>query len=512
MNSNELFQGIDLLVKPAQLVELSRISWDSRKVKPGDLFVALVGSLADGHDYIAQAIANGASALLVERTVESDLPQFVVKNTREAMAQAAANFYHHPSQELTIALVTASNGKTTTTGMLTSIFREAGRDVGVVGTVEVSYHDVHLPSLLTTPESVDLQRHLRAMSDAGVTHVCMEASSIGIESHRLTGVVPAVVTLNNITREHLDVHGTFENYLNVKKSLLRGLVPPAKAVYNLDQPDFSDLSNLSVDTMTFSAENPQADVVVENLDLSTGRAKFDVVLKAPIGQVAAGSFPIELSIPGFHSVANALSAITMALLLGESVKDIQAGLRAFQGAERRFEFIYEKDFVIVDDHFANRGNINVTLKTLEFMEYNQLHMIYAIRGNRGVETNKDNAEGIVEWFSKLPFASLIATLSRDHTMYKDTVSEAELKVFSDTMKAAGIEYVLTDNLEEAIALGLSQVQPGDVLLLAGCQGMDYGGHIALMQLEQLHPEFDKSELYAPIKDRIAGIVGRDYDE
>lgn len=512
MNTQTIFNHVELIERPAQELEISQIRWDSRKVKPGDLFVALVGHSVDGHDYIEQAIANGAAALLVERKVQTEVPQFVAKNSRIAMALAAANFYDHPSKELTLAMVTASNGKTTTNGMLESILVAAGKNVGVIGTVAVEYGDITLPSILTTPESVDLQRHLRHMVEAGVTHVCMEASSIGIADHRIAGLCPTVAALNNITNEHIDSHGDFETYLNIKKSLIRGLKPPATAVYNLDVPEFSDLKDVTVSKQTFSTESDQADVSIKDLDLSTGRAKFLVVLKHPIGQVAAGEYPIDLSIPGFHSVANAMSAMTMALVLGISIEHIQAGLHRFQGIERRFEFIFEKDYIIVDDHFANRGNIDVTLKTMEFMDFNRLHMVYAIRGNRGVITNRDNAEGIAEWYSKLPFSSLTASLSEDYTSSKDKVSDQERQVFEDTMKAAGIEYTIEENLKDAVARGLSLVQPGDVLLLAGCQGMDFGGHLALMQLETDHPEYDPEELYAPIKDRVAGIVGRDYDE
>lgn len=512
MNSNQLFQGISLLSRPNEGLDIQRIQWDSRKVRPGDLFVALVGHSVDGHDYIDQATANGAVALLVERTCETDTPQFVVENTRRAMALAAANFYHHPSRELSIAMVTASNGKTTTNGLLAGILEQAGKTVGIIGTVAVEYGDTTIPSILTTPESADLQRHLRSMVEAGVTHVCMEASSIGIADHRIDGVEPVVVAINNITSEHLDIHKDFETYLGLKKSLVQRLDPPAVGVYNLDVPEFRDLKDIAADHVTFSTDDPEADVSVKQLDLSTGRARFLVAVKKPIGLVPAGEYPFELSIPGFHSVANALSAMTMAMVMGIKMEDIQQGLGKFQGVERRFEFVFEKDFIIVDDHFANRGNIDVTLKTLEFMEFNHLHMIYAIRGNRGTITNRDNAEGIVEWYNKLPFASITATLSEGYTSKKDQVSDEERQVFEDSLHAAGINYTLIETLEGAIERGLSLVQPGDVLLLAGCQGMDFGAHLALKQLEKAHPEWDKQELYAPLQDRVAGMVGRDYGE
>lgn len=510
MKLPELLENIEIIeIKNVKDVEVSALAWDSRKVKPGALFCALRGSEADGHDYLQQAEDKGAAALLVESFSDSTLPQIRVQNSRAAMALIAANFYGHPSRELDIAVVTATNGKTTTTGLLTSMLREAGKRVGVIGTVAVEYDDVVLPSILTTPESVDLQKHLRAMVDRGITHVCMEASSIGIMSHRLDGLEVKVAAFNNVSPEHLDIHGTFEHYLNTKKSLLQKLEAPAVAVFNADEPLMQDLAELPVRTITFSTEKEHATVYVQHLDLSTGRAEFDFVVTEDIGAVSEGIYPIRLSIPGFHSVANAVSAMTMAMVLGIDMRYIRDGIAAFAGVERRFEFIYENDFIVVDDHFANKGNIDVTLKTLSFMKYNNLHMVYAIRGNRGVQTNRENAESICEWSRKLPLQTLIASLSEDFTSKKDKVSAQELAVFETTLQTEGLEYTLIDNLKDAVALGLEAVRPGDVLLLAGCQGMDYGGHLAMLRLKEVHPELPDELLFRHMEHRVAGIVGRD---
>lgn len=510
MKLSALLENVPVIaIRHEQEVEVSALVWDSRKVKPGAFFCALRGSASDGHDYLKQAEERGAVALLVEQFSDSALPQIQVENSRASMALLAANFYGHPSKELEIAVVTATNGKTTTTGLLAAMLKEAGKRVGVIGTVAVEYDEVVLPSILTTPESVDLQKHLRNMVERGITHVCMEASSIGIMSHRLDGLQVKVAAFNNISPEHLDIHGSFEHYLQTKKSLLQKLETPSVAVYNADEPLLNDLHTLPVRTITFSTENEHATVFVRKLDLSTGRAAFELVVTETIGEVSEGIYPIQLSIPGFHSVSNALSAMTMAMVLGIDIGAIRDGIAAFSGIERRFEFIYENDFIVVDDHFANTGNIDVTLKTMSFMKYNNLHMVYAIRGNRGVQTNRENAESICAWARKLPLKTLIASLSEDFTSKKDKVSAQELQVFEAVMHNEGLAYKLVENLKDAIALGLEAVQPGDVLLLAGCQGMDYGGHLAMLRLKELHPEMDEAVLFKHMEHRVAGIVGRD---
>jgi UDP-N-acetylmuramoyl-L-alanyl-D-glutamate--2,6-diaminopimelate ligase len=173
--------------------------------------------------------------------------------------------------------------------------------------------------------------------------------------------------------------------------------------------------------------------------------------------------------------------------------------------ERRFEFIFEKDFKIIDDHFANSGNIDVTLGTLEFMDFKELKMVYAIRGGRGPVVNRENAQTILKWAPKIGITNIIATFSRSHVDEKDIVTDEEIGVFVETMANSGIKIELYEELPDAIALALSRAKEGDLILLAGCQGMDFGAKIALEQLHELRPEIDAKELFIPLASRVAGI-------
>ena len=258
---------------------------------------------------------------------------------------------------------------------------------------------------------------------------------------------------------------------------------------NLDDPYSSSLMNETrAKVVTLGVKSREGHLYCKDLDLSTGRAKFTLQVLKPFlasdgSEIAVGEFKVSLAVPGLHSVYNAMVAIGIALLCGVPVQVIQQTLRTFGGVERRFQFIYEGDFTMIDDHFANPGNINVTLETLRYMNFERLRLVYAIRGERGPTVNRENAEAIVEWLRRLEVGEIIATRSVSHVTAKDYVTDEEVGVFMETMVEAGIQVRLYDELPDAISDAISHVGHGDLLLLAGCQGMDPGAEIALKLLK-----------------------------
>ncbi|NBD27213.1 Mur ligase family protein [Paenibacillus glycinis] len=471
-------------------IEITGISYHSQKTAPGELFVCITGYSTDGHKYLGDAVKRGAVAAIVER-IQPDIavPQYVVPNSRIAMAELASGFYGHPADRMTMIGITATNGKTSTTYMTNAILEQHGFKTGMMGTVVVKIDDERIPSELTTPESLDLQSYLKQMADRGVTHVSMEVSSAAQESHRVETVDYDIVCFNNLSREHIDSHGTFENYFAAKSQLIRRAGEDAFAVLNLDDEHAASLATQTRATVvTFGMKSREGTLHCKDLDLSTGRAKFTVEIMKPFQaggiQHEPGEFRVELRIPGLHSVYNSMAAIAIGLLCGVSVATIQETLRTFGGVERRFEFIHEDAFTIIDDHFANPGNIDVTLETLRYMDYENFHLVYAIRGARGPIINRENAESIVKWMNLLEKRELIATRSRSHVNRHNVVSDEEVDVFLEVMNAAGIEVKLYAELPEAIGASLAQAKRGDLILLAGCQGMDPGAAIALALLEQ----------------------------
>ena len=512
MDQEKLLEAIQIMdKKTGEIKAVTNIAYHSGQVSDGSLFVCIKGYKTDGHLFLQQAMESGAVAAVVEYFMDDiAIPQYRVKDSRLALAALADRFYGHPSGKLSVTGVTATNGKTTTTYMINSIFEEHGLKTGLVGTVIVKVGDLIQPADLTTPESLDLHRYFSEMVDAQVSHVVMEVSSSGLELKRVGSVDFDIVVVNNISREHIDLHGSFEAYFKAKASLVREAREDQWAVLNLDCRQTASLANETrARTFTYGLKNKIANCIVSDLDLSTGRALFNVKLMknnpARLFAAQPDSFPIELSVLGLHSVYNAMAAILVALLQGIPAATIQKALRKFRGVERRFELIFEDDYKVIDDHFANSGNINVTLETLQLMKYEKLHLVYAIRGSRGVTVNRENAEAIAHWAPKLGLAKIIATTSTGHVGEKDIVTAEEQQVFENIMRDAGIKTEIYEQLPEAIALGLSETKPGDVLLLAGCQGMDYGASVCLKQIHQLRPDLPRKKVFAALKYRVAGV-------
>lgn len=502
----EILQG-DSQINPV----ITELAYHSEKVSPGMLFVCIKGFKTDGHLYLNRARERGAAAAVVEKVQpQVELPQFRVENSRRALAALADSFYGHPSRKLKMIGITASNGKTTTSFMTNAILEENNLKTGLIGTVIVKAGDTIRPAVLTTPESLDLHRFLHQMVAQNISHVTMEVSSSGLDLHRVGSVDYDITVLNNISREHIDLHGSFENYFKAKASLIRQATPKQWAVFNLDCAYSASLSEeTAARRLTYGFKNSEADCVVKELDLTTGKPRFIVEIKKPgLAEELSGGinrFPVELSVLGLHSVYNAMAALLCGLLCGVPVAVIQRALSKFRGVERRFELIFDGDFKVIDDHFANSGNINVTLETLKFMKYRRLHLVYAIRGSRGVTVNRENAETIAAWAPQLNIKKIIATSSSSHVTETDLVTSEETRVFSEVMAAAGIEVEFHRELPAAISSGLSPVRSGDILLLLGCQGMDYGAGICLEMIHRRHPHLDREEIFKTLQNRVAGV-------
>ncbi|MFR9296759.1 MAG: Mur ligase family protein [Aedoeadaptatus pacaensis] len=505
----KLLDGIEILDRKGEIddnLDIPHIANDSREIGQGDIFVAMKGVLVDGHDYIQKAKDNGAVLAVVDHMTDDDIPQVVVENPRKALADLACIFYNHPSKELKVFGVTATNGKTSTAYMIRDIFKAAGYEVGVVGTVEVQYKDVSIPSILTTPESIHLQKHLRDMVDAGIEVVVMEVSSSAQELYRSRGIDYDIVSFNNISEEHLEQHGTFENYFHFKSRLIRHADEKTAVILNIDAPLSEGLMDKTKGDVLTAGIEKDASIGIEDIDLSTGFAKFNYVVKeahhSPKWNLEPVVLPIELEVAGYHSVLNAMIAITYGLLEGVDGATIQKALRNFSGVERRFELIYNKDYMILDDHFANEKNIAVTLETLCQMDYKNLHVLYAVRGGRGAALNRDNALEMVKWMDKLPLKTFYATRSQEVVSSKDVVTDPELAAFSEVMKDAGYDVPVVDDLKSAIAKVWDNVGEHDVFLLAGCQGMDHGAKYVWETLAEKSEGEDKTYWLNKIENRI----------
>src|SRR6266536_2639658 len=246
-------------------VEIGDLAYDARVVVPCTLFFCVPGSRADGHDFAPQAVADGAVALVVERPLDLEVPQLVVPDARRSMAPAADEFFGHPSEELRIAGVTGTNGKTTTAFLLYSILAAARRRPGLLGTIESRVGGERRPAIRTTPEAIDLQRAFREMLDAGDRSCAMEATSHGSELGRLDRVRFAALVFTNLSQDHLDFHGTMERYFEAKRRLFLEGRPPA--VINVGDPWGRRLAADRPDALTFGIDD---DAIVRGLEAVRG--------------------------------------------------------------------------------------------------------------------------------------------------------------------------------------------------------------------------------------------------
>ncbi|MBU5669027.1 UDP-N-acetylmuramoylalanyl-D-glutamate--2,6-diaminopimelate ligase [Peptoniphilus sp. MSJ-1] len=470
-------------------LEINNIAFHTDDVSEGSIFVAIKGYITDGHKFIPKVKDLGAKIAIVEEFSDAEIKQLKVENTRKTLADISANFYNHPSKEMNVIGITATNGKTTTAFMVDKILTEAKKNSGMIGTVLTKYDDTKIPSLLTTPESLTLQKYIRDMKNHKVEYLTMEVSSSAQELYRNRNIDFDIVTFNNLGREHIDQHGSFEKYFQYKSRLIRHAKKDSIAILNADDELIYSLrEKTKANVLTFSLENNTSDFGISDLDLSTGMGNFTFKINRDIEikdlKIPKTEFKINLGSVGYSSVMNSVVAIIISLVIGIDLEMIQRALKNFTGVERRFELIYDNEFKILDDHFANEKNIDSTMSTLKEMKYNNLHILYAIRGKRGYEVNKEIAERLVKWIKILKPNSICATLSRETVTEKDRVTDEELAIFKEILDNENIDYKIYDNLCDSIDENIDILENGDVLLLAGCQGMDKGAGIVLNKLTE----------------------------
>ena len=511
MKAKELLKSLDIIATSRydDEMDIKGLGYHSGEIRDGYIFVAIRGYLTDGHKYIEAAMINGAIMAVVEEFLDLDIPQIKVGDSRKALSSLSSMFYRNPSDDVEVIGITATNGKTSTSFMLNQIYEEAGYKTGIVGSVLNKVGQDYSPAYLTTPESLDLQRLFDKMRQEKVDKIVMEVSSSALELHRVAHVDFDIVSFNNFSRDHIDQHGSFEKYWEYKSSLIRNAKEQAIKILNMDDDRISTLINEDrINVIPFSIKDDKGLIYCENIELEMGRPKFDLVIREDIVldnlRINRGRIHVSLGIPGLHSMENAMMAIVIALSDGIEVDIIKKALREFKGVERRFEYIFEEDFLIIDDHFANVKNINISLETLSKIPRNKLHLVYAIRGNRGLTVNRENAQALVSWKDKLGLEEIIATKSIDRVTDKDRVSEEEAKIFKEIIDEAGLKLQMFDSLEDAVKYSLKDVSNDDIVLLAGCQGMDYGGHIALNYLGERRSDLDENKLFKPLERRVVG--------
>ena len=450
--------------------DIVSIEYDSRKVKKGSLFCCIVGSLFDGHTFAEGAIANGATALLVEKVLPFAVPQLVVKNARKAMAEISAAFFGYPQREMMMLGVTGTNGKTTTTYMVKAIAEQAGKKVGVIGTIRNLIGNESIHTDRTTPESVDLFRILRMMADAHVDLVVMETSSHALEQYRVHGIKFDVGLFTNLTQDHLDYHKSFDNYLAAKKTLF---LNSKKAVVNVDDPYSSRImEGLTIPILTFGVRD-RADISATDIDITTDGVRFD--LHTPEGEVL-----MNLAIPGLFSVFNAMGAAGMALAVGMKLSAIKAGLESLTSVSGRLEPVKtNRGFSVFVDYAHTPDALENVLKTVQQFAKGRVICVFGCGGDRDRAKRPIMGE-IAGRFSEFTVITSDNPRTEDPMAIIDSIEEG--------VKRSGTKYTVIENRKEAIRYALSAAQTDDVIMIAG------KGHENYQEINGTKYHFDDKEI------------------
>lgn len=469
---------------------------DSRRIEPGDLFVALAGLHTEGDRFAADAVARGACAVVTARAdlLPEGVPALLCPEPRELLPRIAARLYRHPEREIRLVGVTGTNGKTTTTLLAGHLLRTAARPTGYWTTTEVDTGERRFRPLWTTPMPPDLMRFLRHTVDAGGTWAAIEVSSHALSLGRIEGLSFDAVAVTNLSPDHLDFHPTLSDYAKTKRRLLSYTSEAGAAFLSDDDPIVRTWSE-SAPCLTFRfGLQPTADLGAEAIRQDGGRARFNLAIRHEALQARAdgvASLSVELPLIGLHNVKNALAACGMALWTGVRPDLLEAGLGTFRSVPRRLERLTVGPYTVINDVAMNEASYDTVLEAVTGAQDGpgRLTVVHALRGGRGPEVNARVMRTLAAWNARHPFAPLVVTLSRDALArygedYQVTPEELEASVRAAGEADAPLPLDVHTDLTRAIAAAVERLRPGDTLLLLGTFGMDDGPALAHLALAQ----------------------------
>ncbi len=437
-------------------VEITALTSDSRQIRPGCLFVCIKGGKFDGHTAAPQALAEGAAAVVTERDLGLER-QILVENTRSAYALLCAAHFGHPSRRLKLIGVTGTNGKTTVTYLLKSILASCGKKTGLLGTIHNEILDMVLPAKYTTPDPYQLHAMLARMVEAGCEYVVMETSSHALDQHRLDGCVFEAGIFTNLTQDHLDYHGTMENYFQAKAKLF-GLTK--RAVVNGDDSYGRRLrESLGEGCVTWSLEGKEADYAAREITFGADGSRFLLTGKGGL------SLPVTIPMPGRFSVSNAMAAAATAMELGFAPEDVAKGLASCTGVTGRAEVIPTgRNFTVIRDYAHTPDGLEKITSTLREFATGRIMTLFGCAGNRDRTKRPDMVRCAARYSD---FIVLTSDNPRD---------EDPIQIIEDAKPGfdkCDTPYIIIPDRYTALLWALEHIQPGDILLLAGKGHEDY---------------------------------------
>lgn len=478
MQLTELLHGENIVSCNGNLAtEITAIACDSRKVIPGALFFALPGALADGHQYIDQAVNNGATALLVEDSSKTSntVPwvQVPAGCGRKVMSHVASRFYGNSTDNLPLVGITGTNGKTTISYILEGILTAADIPSAVLGTISYRFGNHCIEASHTTPESIELHRQLNQLAALGAKGFVMEVSSHALEQHRVDGCRFDVAIFTNLTRDHLDYHGDMEQYKLAKMRLFSELMQPDEikpvrhAVINLDDPAGEEFAKVAACPVISYGLHPQAMVTVQNLSLSV--KGISATLVTPQGSAGFCS-----RLLGSYNLSNILAAAAAGHALGFTVETIVKGIENHLTVPGRLQEVPNQKQVTCLVDYAHTGDaLQNVLHTLRALSTGRLITVFGCGGDR--DPGKRSVMGeIAASYADLTIVTSDNPRSEDPLQIigqiKDGIAPLGLHEYQQWEIAGGfIEkgFICLPDRHEAIRFAVSIAKPGDILLLAG---------------------------------------------
>lgn len=457
------------------------ICYDSRQVSPGDLFVALTGAVNDGHGYIHRALELGAAALVVEHIPEGvdlgESPAVVVPDSRRALAPLAMHFFGDPSEELDLVGITGTNGKTSTGYLTEAILRAAGISTGLIGTVEIRYAEEQIPAVNTTPESLDLQRVLRAMRTRDIEAVVMEVSSHGLELGRVRGCRFKVAAFTNLTQDHLDFHPDMDAYLTSKSLLFREhLSDSPQAVVNIDDPVSDSIiatarqAGAEILRCSRKAES-EAEIKLVGAEIRLSGTRAQINLKGE-------TVDVELPLLGDFNLENLLVACGIAVALKIDSKDIAAGVSACPQVPGRMELVHDDldaNPTVIVDYAHTPDAVEKLLQAVRPLCDGRLITVFGCGGDRDRTKRPLMAEAVAR-------ASDLALATSDNPRTEDPRQILrDVEVGLSSLESCGPDdlgsrsgcYAIIENRRTAIQRAMAIARPEDTVVLAGKGHEDY---------------------------------------
>jgi UDP-N-acetylmuramoyl-L-alanyl-D-glutamate--2,6-diaminopimelate ligase len=454
----------DVEVRGAPDAPIVDVAYRSALVRPGTLFFCVPGTHVDGHRFAQAACQAGAPAVVVERWLDLPCTQVLVPSVRRAMGPISSAFFDDPSSKLTAIGVTGTNGKTTTTYLLESIFVRSGRVPGVIGTTGVRVDRTPIPFDRTTPEAPDLQRLLAGMADGAVRAVAMEVSSHGLDQHRVDGTRFACSIFTNLSQDHLDYHGTMKEYFRAKARLFTPELSE-RGVINADSPAGSRLVDLAgVPVTTFGVDH-EADLRAQDVLVDQGGVSF-----------VADGVRIRSRLRGMYNVSNCLAAMAAARTVGIADDAIAAGIADLAGVSGRLEPVEAgQPFPVLVDYAHTPDSLENVLRATRALAAGRLIVVFGCGGDRDR--------------GKRPLMGEVATAMADLTVVtsdnpRSEEPEAIISEIEPGARAGGGDYRVEPDRRSAIRIALQEARAGDVVVIAG------KGHEAAQELRDRTVPFD----------------------